>query len=156
MAERIQSGIDLNRSIPSTSLPATEGLILEEVKSEAGPAMNYDSAPLQTNASSSLLGMMGTSDDLRLNVPRSASPYSSPTGPLQDYLTARQFLARTKGATFSQLKDAVKNPHPNLSENALSFVRGSIPRVMNAMDLVEKVQGLAKEIAGKVMVAQEK
>ena len=132
------------------------GQTLEEVKLERAQVLPAEIAPLATQQLMNLIGFARSTDQLRLNVPEAANPFqSSPTGPKQDYLLLQSVVRRLENDVSKLLVDQLQRPPIGLSEQSVGFMRASLAREHNMLQLINGLTTSMGQIHNRIVGSQE-
>lgn len=141
---------------PSVGYTEGVGQTLEEVKLERTQALPAEIAPLPTKQLMDLIGGARSTDHLRLNMPEAANPFqASPTGPKQDYFLIQNVVRRSKSEVSKQLVSQLQRPVRGVSEQSVSFMRASLAREHNMLELLGGLMDSMGQIHNRVVGSQE-
>jgi hypothetical protein len=150
----------LRQNATSTSGIGTAEPILptpDEIRPSQTKLLNADLAPLATRELMALIGGARASEHLRLNVPQSANPFQhSPSGQKHDYFILRDLVARSKRSLETNAIVTLLEQTPvGISEEEANFMRASLAREYNMLDLVQEVVQSVGHIHTRIVGSQE-
>lgn len=130
---------------------------LEEFKAERTKLLSAEVAPLSTREVMDLIGVTRANDHLRLHVPAAANPFqNSPLGQRQDYIVLHRLLSRAqKSRASDEIIGLLQGELPQISEESVSFMRASLAREHNMLELLSDLIDSMGLIHNRIIGSQE-
>lgn len=141
---------------PNTDHVESVGHTLDELKPAQTQALPAEIAPLPSRELLNFLGGSRVSEQIRLHVPEAANPFqSSPSGPKHDYFLLQRVIQRSNSDIANAIVTRLQLPSSDLSEQSMAFMRASLAREHNMLELLKSLTDSMGRVHNRVVGSQE-
>jgi hypothetical protein len=132
------------------------GVTAEEMKVRTGAGLPApEVGPIAQSGPMEFINPSRSSDNLRLAVPSTENPFTTPTGPQHDYILVASAINRSRSNRSAELVKMLQDPPAGFKEEVVTQMRASLARENNMMQLLDQVQDMQQEVYGRILGSQE-
>lgn len=132
------------------------GVTAEEMKVRTGAGLPApEVGPIAQPGPMEFINPSRSSDNLRLAVPSTENPFTTPSGPKHDYILVASAINRSRSNRSAELVQMLQDPPAGFKEEVVTQMRASLARENSMMQLLDQVQGMQQEVYGRILGSQE-
>ena len=132
------------------------GVTAEEMKVRTGAGLPApEVGPIAQAGPMEFINPSRSSDGLRLAVPSTENPFTTPMGPKHDYILVASAINRSRSNRAADLVKMLQDPPGGFKDEVVTQMRASLARENNMMQLLDQVQDMQQEVYGRILGSQE-
>lgn len=132
------------------------GHTADELRPEKAVALPAEIAPLASRELHDLLGTTRGSDQIRLDVPKSASPFlNTQNGKKHDYFLLQSLVRKSNSEVSKELVSQLQDKALGISPKDVGFMRASLAREHSMLELLRDLTDSMGTVHNRIVGSQE-